>query len=234
MEYQDNFEIVYEVDGIPITLYEIEEWWNNAHTDIKKSMQSPDNGRFARESIARHIVNDMKRTFSQDQINIIARFEKNKRETLDSLSNMYDGIFNRRQQPKIASYEWQQEWEGLSNPRREYYYQPAPELPPIQGESKDDILRNAMRMANEKIANQHRHQVPPKQQNKPIPPTPQPIKKSWRVVLGLSSNEPANKETIVKKFRELARKYHPDVYKGPDTMMKEILTARDDAFKEIT
>jgi hypothetical protein len=51
----------------------------------------------------------------------------------------------------------------------------------------------------------------------------------WYVFLDIPSN--SSKETIMRKYKELAQKYHPDKPTGSETLMKLLNKAKDDGLK---
>lgn len=69
--------------------------------------------------------------------------------------------------------------------------------------------------------------------NKPQTPSQQPTQISWKIILEIPPNTEINERSLKLYFRKAARKYHPDVTGGDDTKMKQILLARDIAYKEM-
>lgn len=67
--------------------------------------------------------------------------------------------------------------------------------------------------------------------NKP-PPT-QYKQVDWMKILDISKDAEINEKLIKVSFRKLARKYHPDLPTGSEDKMKELLDARDAAYRAI-
>jgi hypothetical protein len=62
---------------------------------------------------------------------------------------------------------------------------------------------------------------------------PQKASTPWRNVLGFDDVQPATAELIERKFRELALKHHTDTGDGDVEALQRVVTARNDALKEI-
>lgn len=98
--------------------------------------------------------------------------------------------------------------------------------------SSQSTFNNIMQWAKKKAHEKQYGVPPPKQeQQKPLSPPPPP-KIDWKKILQLPEDKPVTEKLIKVYFRKLSRKYHPDLG-GDEEKMKELIEARNEAFKEI-
>jgi hypothetical protein len=236
-DYQ-KFEIIFDADGVPVTLFEIENWWANANVNQRRGLLSPDLGDDARIKIAQRIVQELRQRFSKEQLEIIRSFERQKIKVKHNWEaykpNSRIGYDSDLESIKKKDFEF---YSGETYEHNQpQYTPPVPPRPPDLNPIPDgDIFTAAMRKANEKLRREQeqirareRYQQWQRQQaelNKPKEP-----KRTWQDVLGLPGK--VSIEQLNKAFRDLAKKNHPDVG-GSEEKMKELIDARNQALKEI-
>lgn len=172
MDTPDRFEKIYEVNGVPITLFEIEEWWDNAPLEGRRHFLSPDTGDQARYAIAAQIVREMANKNEAEKLEILKTFKKAHQQQRESLGVEigrrgrigrgigYDPDFRRIAHDDAS----EMSWGGSSG----YYSAPSvpsvsrmPPRPPdldriVSGDptghmGTDSIFQQAMRMAEDKL-----------------------------------------------------------------------------------
>jgi hypothetical protein len=198
------------VDGVPITWFEIEQW----HTDMlikdrKKAMEigDPYVSEKVCEKIAHIIYSEMvQKITGRMGINIAYENEKLKRDRdHDKRYNKYFNSFSPRMSNEEFKYHNYEKWSSMGK--------------------FQEIMEFAKRKAQEQL--QKTQYIPPK------PPEPPKLIK-WKEILELPTDNRIIDERIIKVcFRKLARKYHPDLQGGDETKMKELIEARNAAYKAI-
>jgi hypothetical protein len=224
--YPDKFEKIYEVDNVPITLYEIEEWWDNATHEQKLGLKSPDHGESYRYLIAKKIVKELEfKIHNKTQFDLLKRVKQNsesERKALDEILKQVDPKRRNTDYGLVNTFKFIDNKSTLDNIVSS----------DVSGNySPESIFQQAMRMAREKLN-------PPqpkfnKTQYIPPPPPPPPPKPMWREILGFGDKQIITKNDINKSFRALAHKHHPD-HGGSKEMMQKIIEARDAALEEIS
>lgn len=242
MNEYDRFETIYESNGIPITLFEIEEWWDNCSHEQRKHFSSPDNGSSARYAISAQIVKEMADKNSKEQLDIIKKF---KSHHIDVRNNIADNIYNMLNPvPKHTSINYTPDY--YRSPLDDRIGPRPPDLPPIPVDDPtshygaSSLFQQAMRMAEEKLKQNRtsntdhsynsangrkRSNVPPQEPPKPL--------KTWRSVFGISEKDHITKEHMIKLFRKKAMTAHPDKG-GSKEEMHELIEARNNALKELS
>jgi hypothetical protein len=208
---------IYEVNGIPITFYEIQEWWDSAPNNIKTSLNINDEK--CRYKIASLIVREIEHKFSDTQAELLKKHLINQKKEYDNLFTSHTSVL-----PKIVNNDYDHlnriNWDtDVSS-----YYGP------------NSLFRQALKLADEKLKQQEQKNKKfdnnrSKTYNQPPPKQPEPTKILWRQTLQITETI-VNKELINKKFRELAKKCHPD-FGGNENDMKKIIEARNQAYKEM-
>jgi len=170
MDTPDRFDKIYEVYGIPITLFEIEEWWENTGLESKTKFSTPDNGDAARYAIAAQIVKEMSQTTANEKMEILKKFRKEHQRQKESFGIDIGKIRNRRNRlghdpdfkrisnDDLSEMSWG-EFSGIPrspSPTISTYRRP-PDLPnivsndPVGHMGSSSIFQQAMRMAEEKL-----------------------------------------------------------------------------------
>lgn len=240
MSYE-KFEKIFEVDGIPITLFEIEEWWDNAGYHDKLNLKNPDTGDAARLAIANIIVSIMKKKNNKQQIDIISRFKKHEKEIKETIGfSLGRNSRNRLGHDAIFRQADRDDNDFFGIPHQPevspsvYVWPTAKELPPIPS---GDIFRQALRMAEMKARAEWEAKNRPQYNKPPNTPPPKPPELppvpvfDWKAILGITGS--ITKEEINRLFREKAMIMHPD-HGGKQEDMRNLITARDMALKEIS
>lgn len=207
MNFRDR---TFMVEGVPITFYEIEMWYTEALRENKNkaiAIGDPYKSRDACEIIAKLIYNEMLQKINKSfGINIQEENEKFRKEQEKDKKERErrDKIFN----------DLYSRTNPFSNQEEDRW-------------SSTEKFIEIMNFAKQKAYEQ---QYGKQSQNvKEI----EKETKSWKEILHIPNDREITERTIKVCFRKLARKYHPDLQSGNEKKMKELIEARNQAFKEI-
>lgn len=219
-----NVNYVCNVQGVPITWFEIESWYSdmlikdrNKAKQIGDPYVSTDVCDKIAEIIYTEMVNKITGRLGIDMDQFRER-ERREREW----GKRYNK-YNRPIMPKMSDdelhYHNKEKWSSVGK--------------------FQEIMQFAKRKAYEKEYIQ-KHGVPPpdpnkrQQQQRYVHPPPEPPKViEWKKILGIPNDREVNDRIIKVCFRKLARQYHPDLQGGDETKMKELIEARNEAYKSI-
>jgi hypothetical protein len=171
MDTPDRFEKIYEVDGVPITLFEIEEWWETASWEVRRQFLNPDSGDQARYAIAHQIVREMAQKNELEKLEILKTFKKAHQEQRDALGVTiqtrgrfgrglsYDPDLNRINNQDAIDMSWGGSYNSVPTRSSSPWNIPPrpPDLPNIVSKDptghvgSESIFQQAMRMADDKL-----------------------------------------------------------------------------------
>ncbi len=217
-----NVNYVCNINGVPITWFEIESWYSDMLIKDKEKANKigdPYKSTDICEKIASIIYGEMVQKITGNLgIDMNQAIERDRRQKeWDKRYNRY----NRPVMPKMTDeelhYHNKEKWSSFGK--------------------FQEIMQFAKRKAYEQEYIQ-KYGVPPpgpnQQKKKYVPPPPEPPRIiEWKKILEIPEDRSIDERVIKVCFRKLARKYHPDLQGGDESKMKELIEARNEAYKSI-
>lgn len=200
-------------DGIPITFYEIMDWYENYCRTVPRNKRKVSDPHFDEKTcymIAKLLVKGMNDKLGIRIGNNYFGNDDAEKELNPAVKNTISTFVN---DPETAGLDWF---------------------------DQDAVMKKALGAMEKKYKEEQKrqqeaadfwkkqHQAPPPLQ----PPKPAPVF-NWRKVLGFGPNEVVNEDTIKRYYRKEAMKRHPDKKGGSAALIIELFKARDLAYRFI-
>jgi len=172
-----NGEEIYEYKNIPITLYEIVEWWDQAEPHIRKTISDPKYDKNSRQTISRLIVDGIEKKISENNFQLLGNIKRDFNAAKDRIHKTVDSRLNTMGLNPIA-----------------YNFQ-----------DSNDIFTEAMRLLQEKEELEARKKLEEERKRTERTRTyyqPQPSQpiKTFRDILEISIDIKITKDIINKQF----------------------------------